>query len=162
MSIKRHFLDLDASVLFYVMKSCNMIKGSLSDFQALSMDHFRAIFKLDQIKVSKKIVIKSEGVIIQSDGVSASVHFCSYKVEKSDLPPKQHKDYERVIAIDPGRVNLAMGIEKLKNGKFKKHQLTRKCYYQKAGFNQARRLTSKWNNAERDKWEIFSVYSPKT
>ena len=62
--------------------------------------------------------------MIQTDGVSVCFHFKTPKVETINQP----KNYERTIAIDPGRSNLMFGVEELKVGNiktYKTYKLTR-------------------------------------
>ena len=54
---------------------------------------------------------------------------------------KRFHDVSRVIAIDPGRVNIVYAEEKLPDGSFKTYKLTRGQYYETCKFKETNRLS---------------------
>ena len=77
---------------------------------------------------------------------------------------QKSRDYsgERVIAIDPGRVNIVYAEEKLENGSFKSYKLTRGEYYERCGMIRRNRKTAKWEKTIREEELMYSRHSPQT
>lgn len=122
----------------------NLIDCSRSTFMDLKDDHFRSIFRLNGL-------CKGEfSHMIETDGVSACFHF---KVQRKEdnLSHRDLKDpskYKRVIAIDPGRSNLIVGVEK-KNDDHQIYKLTRNAYYTSAGMKTMNKKASVWEKGRR-------------
>ena len=176
-SIKRHFVTIDSTVLFHLLRNCELIDKKLkwNDFKGIAIDHFHSLFNVDKLSSKKHTFEK----MIETDGVSACVHFTCPKRICTD--PEQGKskkrkrrlgqqdeqksrDYsgERVIAIDPGRVNIVYAEEKLENGSFKSYKLTRGEYYERCGMIRRNRKTAKWEKTIREEELTYSRHSPKT
>ena len=162
-SIKRHFVSIDTKVLFNLMRNCGLIDKKVKEpvFRDMAGDHFASLFKTDKLASNKHAFSK----MIETDGVSACVHFtCPKKTSApggdGDLP----RDYarERIIAIDPGRVNIVYAEEKLPDGSFKAYKLTRGQYYESCGMKRTNRRSKKWLEAVENEQKIFSEYSPRT
>ena len=159
-SIKRHFVSIDKRVLLSLMKNCGLIEMQWDDFKLVAEDHFRSLFKVDKL-ASKKHTFKCH---IKTDGVSACVHFeCPKRTPGSPTEGKS-RDFsgERIIAIDPGRVNIVYAEEKLPDGSFKAYKLTRGQYYESCGMKRTNRRSKKWLEEVENEEKIFSEYSPRT
>ena len=159
-TIKRHFVTIDKTVLLNLMKNCGLVDIQWSDFKLVAEDHFRSLFKVDKL-ASKKHTFKC---IIKTDGVSACVHFeCPKRTQGSPTEEKSH-DFsgERIIAIDPGRVNIVYAEEKIADGCFKSYKLTRGQYYEASGMKRRIRKTAKWEETIREEELVYSRHSPKT
>ena len=244
-AIKRHFIKIDSNVLYGIMKNSQIAECTRKNFHF--MENVFKVFEFNNVKVSSKYRLKDEGVIIETDGISAGVHYFSYKRSTTATDPSNplqllaavviilmllvinddadlaigvadfasgvgsgvaadfatatascsaaddtdvngggaifiamffhflsfhflslrhmfsmFSKKKRVIGIDPGRANIIYASEKLPSGKLKKYKLTRKEYYEKCGFNHAKRATRKWLDSIKDKWDYFSQNSPKT
>ena len=161
-TIKRHFVKIDTKVLYNLSRNCGLVSKETKepDFRALAADHFRSIFKVDNL-ASKKHTFSN---MIESDGVSACVHFTCPKKTPGDPTGKESRDFsgKRIIAIDPGRVNIVYAEEKLHDGSFKSYKLTRGQYYEASGMKRRNRKTAKWEETIREEELVYSRRSPKT
>ena len=127
------------------MRNTDLINKKLKEsaFRDLADDHFRSVFIVDGLASKQNAFTR----MIETDGVSACVHFESPKISLDDddtTAQKRFHDVSRVIAIDPGRVNIVYAEEKLPDGSFKTYKLTRGQYYETCGFKEANRLSKKW------------------
>lgn len=112
-SIKRHFITIDTTVLFEMMKNVELIDMKKNDFMALRREQWGSVFNISGL--CKKGTFSD---MVETDGVSACFHFKVPKVEKK-LGNRKIKKATRVIAIDPGRSNIIYGVEHLGNGTLK-------------------------------------------
>ena len=71
------------------------------------------------------------------------------------------QDTDRVIGVDPGRINIFYGVEKLQNSKVKEFILTRKQYYNDSGINKAKDQTEKWTKEIQPSLDELSKVSTK-
>lgn len=181
--IKRHFIKIDTMGLLSLMDGASLIKKELRPTKKNSKqtffyesrdDHWGSTFKTDKIKTNKHKFSR----LIETDGVSACIHFRHLK------PPKSEKDEvvskkkaktkklenltrvinagaERVIAIDPGRVNILYAVEKLLNGSILKYRLTRGLYYSSSGINDRIKKTKGWQKSIEAEENLFSLVSPR-
>jgi hypothetical protein len=69
---------------------------------------------------------------------------------------------QRVIGVDPGRVNIMYAVERLENGNVLEYKLTRKEYYSSSGINKLNAKVKKWNEKISDEESVFSEISLKT
>ena len=117
--IKCHHLTIDTRILRAMMSQ--LVKCSNAKQFEIDRDiHFASAFTWKGL-MSNKYTFSH---LIQTDGVSVCFHFKTTKVETINQP----KNYERTIAIDPGRSNLMFGVEELKVGNiktYKTYKLTR-------------------------------------
>ena len=161
-TIKRHFVTIDTKVLYNLSRNCGLVSKETkeSDFRALAADHFGSIFKVDKL-ASKKHTFNN---MIESDGVSACVHFTCPKRSPGSPTEEKSRDFsgKRIIAIDPGRVNIVYAEEKLNDGSFKSYKLTRGQYYEACGMKRRNRKTAKWEETIREEELVYSRHSPKT
>ena len=138
--IKSHNITIDTSVLFGIMKDEQLIKKDLKikDFDA--MEQWKSILKFEKL-AGKECVFTGT---INTDGITLCTHF-KRPVKESTGSKLTFKEADRVIGVDPGRVNIFYGVEKLQNSKVKEFILTRKQYYNDSGINKAKDQTEKWS-----------------
>ncbi len=153
-----------------LMKNAGLVSSSWDDFYAIRDDHFASVFDFRGIESSPWKFSHN----VQTDGVSVCFHLRRPKTEVeeavmkkkvrktknkqwSSVPPEQ-----RVIAIDPGRVNMVYGIEELPDGEHKVYCLKRGRYYVESGMSTAKRRAAKWEADIADEEAIFRQHSPRT
>lgn len=154
-SIKSHYLTIDTTILFEMMKNTGLTNADRSAFMALRDAHFDSVFKL------KGLCSGEFSYMVETDGVSLCVHFQVSRVV-SEVGNRELKKAERVIAIDPGRTNLIFGVEELPNGELKTYKLTRNQYYTDAGMKTFNRKAAKWEADIHEAELVFRQNSPKT
>lgn len=157
--IKRHFVTIDSTVLYEMMKNLKLIECNITTFLELKSEQFESIFHI------QGLCRKGEfSHMIETDGVSACFHFKVPKVEKEKETGNRQlkKSDNRVIAIDPGRSNLMFGVEKLQDGSTKTYKLTRNEFYTNAGMKTCNRKTAKWEKDIESEELIFRQHSLKT
>jgi hypothetical protein len=88
---------------------------------------------------------------IQTDGVSACVHYrrpLLHGPQYDEYTPSFEQDpTDRIIGQDPGRSILFSGAECIGPNKWKKHVLSKKCYYEESGINKLNRDSERWNKS---------------
>jgi len=153
--IKRHFVSIDTTVLFEMMKNVKLVDCKKEDFVAMKDAQFSSLFKFNDLCRKGEF-----SHLMETDGVSICFHF---KVPKKtiDVGHRELKQSKRVIAIDPGRSNLIYGIEKI-NDSVKTYKLTRNEFYTNAGMKTCNRKTAKWEKDIEDAELIFRQHSLKT
>lgn len=169
-AIRSLMIHVDTSVLYALLKAAGKFDSNYVKFRELKDEHWGSVFKF---KKGKK-----PAYYVQTDGVSLCSHYLrdnhvkkkrggtkrkrktGTKDEQAAAPPVDPGD--RVIAIDPGRVNLVYGVERLPEGGVKTYQLTRRAYYHGGHIFKARRHTQRWNRAIRDELDVLSAASPRT
>ena len=155
--IKRHFLTIDATVLFEMMKNLELVECDKSTFLEMKSDQFGSVFRI------QGLCRKGEfSHMVETDGVSACFHFKVPKKEVETGNRQLKKSNNRVIAIDPGRSNLMFGVEKLDNGSTKTYKLTRNEFYTNAGMKTCNRKTAKWEKDIEAAELVFRQHSLKT
>jgi hypothetical protein len=161
-SIRSHFVTLDSSSLFGLLKELGLFKGKEADFTALRMDHWYSTFKIR----------KSEGQFhtftgtIETDGTSLNIHFTRPKSNVDEAKEQKSrftidKSNDRIIGVDPGRTNIIYAVEGLPNGEFQTYVLRRKHYYQVAGIFYAREHTEAWSKEILPTLNALSTVSTK-
>lgn len=111
--------------------------------------------------------------MISTDGTSASVHFQVPKRPEADddgsrlLKAPRCEDLvgKRIIAIDPGSIDLVHGVEKLDDATWKVWKLTKAQYYHEAGNTERNLKAAAWKkplaSAELDQslapWKIHRL-----
>jgi hypothetical protein len=164
--LRNHFITIDTKILYYLLKSSNLVNVKIEDFYSNSVKyyHWNKIFKVPKHTNSREF-----DYMVDTDGVSACFHFeflvqefqskLDYKFEAKD---KFMFDNCRVIAIDPGRNNIVYGVERLPDGSDKVYKLTRREYYAKTGIKQANLNTEKWNKEIQHITNLLSEIGGKT
>ena len=133
---------------------------------------FRRLFKLDQYheinvpcdrpRDTKRLFFSN---LISTDGVGCSVHLLKRKdlaetenrpthagaadpAKPRATPHRYLGDELRVIAVDPGRVNLICGVEKLADGTYKNYNLSQGQYYHDSHMSLNTRRRQRWNSGK--------------
>jgi hypothetical protein len=155
--IKCHFLSIDTLVLHNLMKNVHLTYLNRDDFRQQRDVQFASAFNL------KGLSSHHFNYFIQTDGVSVCFHFLKPNAAETDSHVTDMNDEpERVIAIDPGRVNMIYGVEQLRDGNVKHYKLTRQQYYQAAGINKRNKKTKHWEEDIATAEAVYSLQSPKT
>lgn len=160
--VKQDFLTM--------INSCR--ERRIDRFRAFELDGdtwFRRLFSLNKypkinVPCAQRDVNKNFfSGMMETDGVGCSVHFYRKKHELSPRPttgddpdpargrttPHRYLgNEERVIAIDPGRVNLVFGVEKLADGSYKHYKFTQGQYYHDSHMSLNARRRQKWNTRD--------------
>jgi hypothetical protein len=170
-SIRRHFITMDADVLYGIMRDCNLIECNLKTFSPLAKEHWESIMKIKKLQGKNNVFTGT----VQSDGVSICVHFQRPKTaldESLKMKGKKGAQYlvqneniiigegDRVIAIDPGRTNIIYAVEII-NGVPHVYILTRGQYYTESGIFAARKKTQKWLSKIKNQLDDMSRLSIK-
>jgi hypothetical protein len=154
--IGRHFLTIDARILYHMMKNVNLINRGQSTFRSMKKEQFKSVFKFEGLCNRGEFTY-----VIETDGISACFHF-RVPIEEKEDGNRELKKSNRVIAIDPGRSNLIYGIEKLDDGTTKTYRLTRNEFYTSAGMKARIRKTAKWEKDIEAAEVVFRQHSLKT
>ena len=154
-SIKSHYLTIDTTVLYEMLKNLKHVNCEREVFIELKKEQFESIFNL------KGLCSGEFGYMVETDGVSACFHFKVPSKIKT-LGNRALKKEQRVIAIDPGRCNLIYGVEKLEDDKLKTYRLTRASYYTKAGMKKFNKKSAGWEKTIEKEELIFRRHSLKT
>jgi hypothetical protein len=123
----------------------------------MAMDHWGSMFEIS------KVLPKGASFTgtVETDGVSACIHFMAPRAEprpSQEAPSKKRRkkgignarpawddmSTHRVVAIDPGRINIVTAVERLGDGTVRKHRLTRRQYYRESGIRDGNRRTALW------------------
>jgi hypothetical protein len=172
-TFKAHFMYIDMSVLYGILKSIGVINCNLVTFKELAPDHWSSIFKLSALLTCKQRSTCHFSGVIQTDGVSACIHYKRLKskdalqrMEEIETEKARCKEQgvkynakrvkkpqlckepanvedERIIGNDPGRANIACTAE-LVGAKWVHTRLSRKQYYTDSGILDARKCTNRW------------------
>lgn len=101
---------------------------------------------------------------IDTDGTSVCYHISKPMGEKQ--ADKETVDQcspltGRVIAVDPGRVNILFAVEVLEDGTIVTYRLTRSQYYTESGVFEARKHTIQWSKSIQKELQLLSNVSSK-
>lgn len=135
MSQKRHFIAISADVLKELLICTQVVPEKINKkvFQDFIDEHRTSMFRTPR---HSKL-----GNTIETDGVSVCFHVLktindivpvkkSKSKKKSAYPPKpENMMKEKVVAVDPGRCNIASTVQLNIDGSWKKCCLTRKQFY---------------------------------
>ena len=167
--IRLNFITIDCDVLEGILKDIN----DLGDVENPDiMELWKVYFKVDIFKTTQK---KFTG-LIETDGTSICIHLRRPKrtPKTSEEIAQQQKDIKekfkatnvRKLACDPGRTNIYTIVEDVwdtEKNRFvvKKHEFTRKEYYEMSGANKARRMTYNWTKELRESLRKLSIATSK-
>jgi hypothetical protein len=174
--IKRHFMTIDTTVLFELLKNVageadpKICPDWLTALGKMSLVEFRkteneglqkiawdATFNIDGLRKRRTF-----GRQIDTDGVSMTVHFNvtkRHRARHQKRIQRQPDKYKRIIAIDPGRVNLVTALD---SSTHKIRTLTRNEYYSKARINRLNQKTALWEIPLRGVVSAWSKTSIRT
>ena len=139
-NLKNHYITIDALVFYGIIKELNIIDCNFEVFKGLSHEHWNSIIDITKLQGKNN---KFTG-LIETDGIVMSTHFIRPKNINDDLKTVEIKNTNRVVAIDPGRVNIFYGVEKNEDGSLKTYKLTRGQYYCESGTTKANKITKIW------------------
>lgn len=157
--IKRHFITVDSSSLYGIMKGLKLIDCNNTVFQSLKEHHWNSFLNIQRLQNGEKQFTGT----IETDGVSLCTHFKAPK-KVSDTEKKAYKynsQQDRVIGIDTGRVNIMSCAEVLEDGSIKRYNLSRKQYYCDTGAFKARTRAQTWNKNVQKELKLLSRVSTK-
>lgn len=152
-SIKSHYLTIDTTVLFEMMKNCKLTSVKKDAFMELRDEHFSSCFRYSTL--CRKGVFTH---MLETDGVSVCFHFHVPKAQKVK-ENRVLKKSDRVIAIDPGRSNLIFAVDDTTK---ETYCLTRQSYYTSAGMKTMNRKAAKWEKNIEEAELVYRKQSLKT
>lgn len=175
--IKAHYIQIDTSVLYGIMKDAGAIgkRVSASNFGALRDVFWAEAFSLRRIKPGGS----EFGFSVVTDGISLCSSFQKALAvdaraqtdAKASAPArtraaattaseyKSDKD-DVVVGNDPGRINIYF-MAGVQAGVTKVAKLTRKQYYTESGINRARAQTQLWTRGVQGHLDAMSGVSTK-
>ena len=157
-SIRRHFMTIDTSTLYGIMKDVGAAQGNFEAFDALRNEQWKAFVSLDRLASGPKTFSH----MIQTDGTSLCTHFKTPKspedmeASKKGKKKKQSSDVatiqdlgfdeerDRLVACDPGGNVIMSMIEKRNDGTWASYRLTKRTYYNDSGMFEARDCSERW------------------
>lgn len=157
--IKRHFMTVDTTVLYELLKNVAAEAGSACPtwLARLRQVSLKALFKNPQlVDAMWRDTFDLDGLRrrrtfgrqIDTDGVSMVAHFhvtCRQKKNHAkrvrQRRQRQASSSSRVIAIDPGRSNLVTALD---SSTSKTKTLTRRDYYHRSGIKRANAKVAAW------------------
>ena len=156
--IKRHFMTIDTTVLFELLKNVaaeadpNLCPDWLAALGNMSLPTFRKEENTGLQKTAWDTTFNIDGLRrrrtfgrqVDTDGVSMTVHFhvtVRKRARHQKRIQQQPDKYKRIVAIDPGRVNLVTALD---SSTHKLRTLTRKEYYTTARINRLNKKTTLW------------------
>lgn len=178
--MRHHFITIDTSSLFGILKEMKAISGDLACFDVLRIEQWNSILNLKHLQ--DRIGVREFSFILDTDSVSACTHWVRPKTPEDEsngkeggqrgkrkwkdattqpLPPPLDPSTTRVVAIDPGRVITYYAVEKMGNGRFKSYTMTRREYYAKSGVFEARKQTEEWSKGIKESLVKYSKVSVK-
>lgn len=98
---------------------------------------------------------------MRTDGVSLSVIYERPRIARS-VPPPSAADATRVIAIDPGTINMYFGVEQLPDGSYRTHKYRTKEYYHEGFVWESRNHMESTKAKYRDVFDCLSHTVRKT
>ena len=153
--IKPHFITIDTSSMLPLLKEMGLIKTSdpkKVDCEAL----WESFIKVSKVKTSRNTFTGT----IDTDGLAINIHFERLKLSKNEK--EVDLQGKRLLAIDPGRVNIFTIVEKKDSGEFKNYVLTKGHYYMASGITKAKKKTAAWNKSVKNELTALSLISPKS
>ncbi|KAG1667136.1 hypothetical protein FOA52_004131 [Chlamydomonas sp. UWO 241] len=153
---KAHFITIDKTSVVGILNDAKFGRGEKVTLEKLD---WRAFLGADKL-AGKNCTFTTT---IDTDGLAINVHFTRPKNEgHSSEVEKPSLEGKRVLACDPGRSNIMYVVEKLDDGRFEPHKLTRRQYYAESGIFKANENSARWNKGVIDKLEKLSTASPKS
>lgn len=177
---KRHFVRLDTLGLHGVMRDAGLLgRGvGIQTFAPLAKEQWESILRLDALLGSSSEKRARFTGLVDTDGVSLCTHHRRVKGQqdetRADKKERVSKDEEatspggatgfvapagfrprpddRVIGLDPGRVNIYSAVEELpesSGGGYRRFRLTRRGYNATSGIAKAARRSARWSKAIR-------------
>lgn len=179
MTCKSHYTTIDDETLRCLFFEVKKQGRKLSKQENVRLrEECNALMLQDVFNYKKLKTAKSgfrPGKSVLTDGFAISMRFekevengsiVSQVCEPSRKKAKKDKihdtdDYHRVIAIDPGRVNMICAVEKVGDG-LRENNLTRKAYYANSGITYHRKRVERWRKQISEQEDVMSQVSSKT
>jgi hypothetical protein len=152
--VKLHYITIDKLVLYGILTETKTVKCSKEDFESLSLDHFHSILNILKLQGQNNIFTGT----IETDGIIMCTHFVKPKNTTNNSNGISILETDRVIAIDPGRVNIFYGVEDKTN---KIYKLTRRQYYKESGTDKAQHQSEIWQESIKQESILLSTVSTK-
>jgi hypothetical protein len=150
--VRRHFITVDKDVLHGVLRDAGIIDLTLGQFRALDAPTFNALY--ESVFKLRKLLGTRRGAFtntIETDGIALCTH---YRVPRDGGRTRRaaanaSRAFEpladdRVVALDPGRVNIYYCVEVAADGTERTYVLTRRQYYEEGGVNRAKDRSATW------------------
>lgn len=155
---KKHYITIDTSTLYGIMKELELFEGNFHAFDSLRDEQWKSVINFEKLQGKYCKFTHT----IETDGTAVCVHF-----ER----PKKTKDTSKVSKIDysntdywgcdPGRTNILYLVKENHDGSQKTLKLSRRQYYKESGISKAIKNSNKWQNLEDLKAADLSSYSSK-
>lgn len=159
--IKAHYIHIDSSVLYGILKSIGFLNCNESVFTEFRDHYWEYFFP----RVKSLLTVNQRGPngyanftgTIQTDGIAINIHYRRPKL----LNPEEFtkRDDDRVIGIDTGRVNIFYGVEELSDGKYRVYKFTRNEFYKKTEITNANRKIINWNQGIQESLNDLSIHA---
>lgn len=164
-SVRRHYISIDKHVLYGIMREAGATTSNEDTFYKEIDTHWRKAFAVDDLQGNGA----EFGNLIETDGISVSVHFERLIEDVPALPAVAQGDGVAVDASDdtvvfgndPGRINIYFMATVNSNGTVKSHTLTRRQYYTESGIVLANRNARNWNRGAKQALEALSGVTTK-
>ena len=153
-SVKLHYITIDKLVLYGILTETKTVKCSREDFESLALDHYHSILHILKLQGKNNIFTGT----IETDGIIMCTHFIKPKNTNNSSNEISILETDRVIAIDPGRVNIFYGVENKTN---KIYKLTRRQYYKESGTDKAQHQSEIWQESIKQESILLSTVSIK-
>lgn len=170
-SIRAHYITIDKSVLYGLMKEQELVAGNEATFNTLVDDHWQSTFHIQKL-LSASNKCQFTGTI-DTDGISLCIHqrrprttidVARKMVDVTD-PKIDIQPNDLVVGVDPGGcdiMHVAVPVRKpgLKRS-FQSLNLSRVQYYTEAGILCARKHSEQWNSGIRRTLDALTGVSTK-
>jgi hypothetical protein len=159
--VRHHFVSIDTSSLYGLLKQIDMVKGDFEAFDDLRKEHWYSVLNLKALE--DKTGVRRFSFMMDTDGISVCTHWTRPKttIVISSSCQTLDPNVDRVVAVDPGRVIIMYAVERQASGRFKAYTLTRNEYYTVSGVFEARKETERWSDGIRDALDALSKVSIK-
>ncbi len=154
--IRAHFITIDTSSMIPMLKELGLLDLNVDIKNIDCKSLWESFIDVSKMKNTRNVFTGT----IDTDGIAVNVHFKRPKIDTS----KQNIDLKgkRVLAVDPGRVNIFSIVEKEDNERFKQYVFTKKHYYTVSGITKATKRSQHWNKSVKDELSKISLNSPKS
>jgi hypothetical protein len=154
-------IHIDTPVMYGIMKDAELINCNSATFESMRSEQWQSILNFHKYTTERQ---KRDGFrfteTIQTDGLAICIHY-----RRPNLPPATGQfipsPNDRVIGVDPGRVCIFTGVEKLADGSRHVMTLTRGQYHHESGVTKAGQKANKWNLGIQEVLDALSKFSYK-
>ena len=159
--MKATFIHIDTDVLYGLMSDIELVTDNWKAFSTLRNEQWASVLYVDKYTTArqKRLGFAFTGTI-QTNGVAVCIHYRRPTLPTTNNIFTPHES-DRVIGVDPGRVTMFTGVEKLIGNTKKVYTLSRMKYYNESGITKANIKKDKWNQSIKDALNDLSKYSYK-